>query len=238
MLLTYLDESYTSARYLIAGLLVPDTEARSLTGTLDYVVEEASFEHGRIAATAELHAHEIVSATGAWERLKPDITARIAVYNASLQAIADHDVTIIVRSVDVIGLDKRHPDGHDHPHSVVLTHLVERVDEYADGIGQNALLIADEVDQQDSYRRDLWRYQRSATWGYRSRQITRVVDTLHFAPSSSSRLVQAADLVAFLARRVATHTETDPRSKQAYATMWDRIAPKIWHQGCWWPEPK
>jgi hypothetical protein len=116
--------------------------------------------------------------------------------------------------------------------------LVERVDEYAEGIGQNALLIADEVDQQDSYRRDLWRYQRSATWGYRSRQITRVVDTLHFAPSSSSRLVQAADLVAFLARRIATHTETDSRSKQAYAAMWARIAPKIWHQGCWWPEPK
>ena len=213
VLLTYLDESYTSARYFIAGLLVPDTEARSLTAALDNVVEEAGHEHGRIPATAELHAHHIVSGLAAWKKLKPNVPARIAVYGAAIQAIADHDVTIIIRSVDIIGLGKRYPDGHDHPHSVVLTHLVERVDEYAGSVDQNALLIANEVDEQASYRRDLWRYQRDATWGYRSRQITRVVDTLHFAPSSSSRLVQAADLIAFLTRRIAAHTETDPRSK-------------------------
>ena len=63
----------------------------------------------------------------------------------------------------------------------------------------------------------------------------RVIDTLHFAPSHSSRLVQAADLVAFLARRIATHTETDPRAEQEYATMWKRIEPKVWHQHCWVP---
>jgi hypothetical protein len=238
VLLTYLDESYTTARYFIAGLLVPDGQARSLTSALDNVVEEASWKHGRISATAELHGHEIVSATGLWKNLKPDISARISIYNSALQAIADHDVKIIIRSVDVIGLDKRHPDGHDHPHSVVLTHLIERIDEYASSVDQNALLIADEVDGQASYRRDLWEYQRSATWGYRSRQITRVIDTLHFAPSSSSRLVQAADLIAFLARRIAAHTETDPRAKQAYTLMWGRIEPKVWHDGCWWPQPK
>jgi hypothetical protein len=38
-------------------------------------------------------------------------------------------------------------------------------------------MIADEVDGQDGYRRDLWQYQQTRTWGYRGRQITRVVDT-------------------------------------------------------------
>jgi Protein of unknown function (DUF3800) len=225
VLLTYLDESYTKKRYFIIVLIVPDGEARSLTAALDQVVEDAMFEHGQIAPATELRGAEIVNATGARKRLKCDIPARIAVYSAALQAIADHHVAIIVRSVDIVGLDRRYPDGHDHPHSVVLTHLIERVDEYAEGVSQNALLIADEVDGQESYRRDLWRYQRSATWGYRSRQITRVVDTLHFAPSTSSRLVQAADLVAFLARRIATHNETDPRAREAYATMWRRVEP-------------
>lgn len=238
VLLTYLDESYATHRYFIAGLLVPDTEARSLTSALDDVVAEASSEHGRIDPAAELHGYEIVSAAGDWKRLASDVAARIEVYNAALQVIADHDVKIIIRSVDIIGLDERYPNGHDHPHSVVLTHLIERVDEYATTVNQNALLIADEVDGQDSYRRDLWEYQRSATWGYRGRQITRVIDTLHFAPSRSSRLVQAADLIAFLARRVATHTETDPRAAQAYAVMWGRIVPKVRHQGCWWPLPR
>jgi hypothetical protein len=181
VLLAYLDESDSPKRYFVAGVLVPDTEARSLTAALDGVVEEASYEDGRIASSAELHGHEIVNATKAWKRLKPDIAARIEVYNNALQAVADHDVTIIIRSVDKIRLDKRYPDGHDHPHLVGLTHLIERVDEYAERVGQNALLIADEVAEQDSYRRDLWQYQRSATWGYRQRQIMRVIDTLHFA---------------------------------------------------------
>ena len=137
------------------------------------------------------------------------IRARIGVYDKAIQAIADHGVTVIIRSVDIPGLDRRYPSGHDHPHSVVLTHLIERIDEYAATVDDRALLIADEVSGQDGYRRDLWLYQRSRTWGYRARKIKRVVDTIHFAPSSSSRLVQAADLVAFLARRIEAHVETD-----------------------------
>ncbi len=94
-----------------------------MIATLDEVVEEASYEYGRIASTTELHGYEIVNATGAWKRLEPDIPARIEVYNHALQAVADHDVKIIIRSVDVVRLDKGYPDGHDHPHSVVFTHL-------------------------------------------------------------------------------------------------------------------
>ena len=41
VLLTYLDESYTTERYLIAALIVPDAQARSLTAALDKVVEDA-----------------------------------------------------------------------------------------------------------------------------------------------------------------------------------------------------
>lgn len=238
MLLTYLDESYTKTRYFIAGLLVPDTEARSLTAALDKVVEDASWKQGRVAATAELHAYDLVAGKRDWQKLARDVPARIEVYNAALQSVADHDTKIIIRSVDIVGLDKRYPYGHDHPHSVVLTHLIERVDEYAESADQYAILIADEVDDQASYRRDLWQYQRSATWGYRGRQITRIIDTLHFAPSTSSRLLQAADLVAYLARRVAMDTDSDPRAKQAFADTWARIESKVWHQGCWWPWPK
>lgn len=96
-------------------------------------------------------------------------------------------------------------------------------------------MIADEVDGQDGYRRDLWQYQQTRTWGYRGRQITRVVDTIHFAPSTSSRLVQAADLIAYMANRTATSTTTDPRARSADEALSARIEPKVWHNGCWWP---
>ena len=121
-----------------------------------------------------------------------------------------------------------------NPHESTLTFLIERVDEYAERVDDLALIIADEVDGQERFRRDLWHYQRQSTWGYRARQITRVVDTIHFAPSKSSRLVQAADLVAYMARR-QTHVETDGRAARANAVIWARLGPCIWHQQCWFP---
>lgn len=151
-----------------------------------------------------------------------------------MQTIADHDVRVIVRGVDIVRLHKRY-SAPDHPHSITLTHIIERIDEYAEFVDDHALMIADEVDGQDDYRRDLWQYQRSSTWGYRSRQITRIVDTIHFAPSTSSRLVQAADLIAYLARRRETHVETDERAERANAALWARIQPRVWHNNCWLP---
>jgi Protein of unknown function (DUF3800) len=234
VLLTYVDESYTKERYFLAALLVPDSEANSLTAALSGVVMDAAMDHGSLRSSAELHGYDIVSAKGDWARLATKIRVRIGVYNKAMQAIADHDVKVIVRSVDIVGLQDRYPHP-DHPHSVTLNHLIERVDEYAASVQELTIMIADEVDGQDEYRRDLWQYQQSGTRGYRKRQITRVVDTIHFAPSSSSRLVQAADLIAYMANRIATLATTDPRARKANETIWARIEPRVWHNGCWWP---
>lgn len=237
MLLTYVDESYTAERYYIAALMVPERQAASITAGLDKVVQDTCWEHeGAISYNAELHGYDLVAGKRDWEALAPMVRVRIGVYNKALQVIADHDVHVIIRCVDIKGLDARHPSGHDHPHSVVLTHLLERVDRLAENMDERTIMIADEVDGQDGYRRDLWQYQRSATWGYKSRKITRVLDTIHFAPSHTSRLVQAADLIAYLARRRATHVETDARAKQANEALWARIEPRIVENTGWYPE--
>jgi hypothetical protein len=159
--------------------------------------------------------------------------AEEVVYNKAMQAIADHDVKVIVRSMDVDGQRRRYTQC-DPPHSVTLSHLIERVDECAKQAGELALLIADEVDGQNDYRRELWGYQRFWTPGYRARKITAIVDTIHFAPSSASRLLQAADLIAYMARR-RIHVETDERARKANVGIWARIQPRIWHDECWWP---
>jgi hypothetical protein len=234
VLLTYLDESYTKDFYLIAAVLVPDTRARGLALALDKVVAEAADDFS-VGEEAELHAHDIFAGKHDWRKMAPMVRARIGVYDKALQAIAEHDVSIVIRSVNVARLSRRYPEGHDHPHSIVLTHLIERVDEYVAARDERTILIADEVAAQDGYRRDLWHYQRRETWGYRARKIERVLDTIHFAPSSSSRLVQAADLVAFLARRRETHTETDERARKANEGLWARIQPSIRHIHCWYP---
>ncbi|MDG4789204.1 DUF3800 domain-containing protein [Micromonospora sp. WMMD1102] len=155
---------------------------------------------------AEMHGYDMFHGELGWSGVPPRV--RIAVYNQALKAIGAHDVTIILRGVNRHGLTQRYVQPKP-AHEVVLSHVLERVDAFAAKEEQLALVIADEVDNQAAHRADLTRYREDGTGGYRSRQINRIVDTLHFAPSHSSRLVQAVDLVTFLHRRMQTVVETD-----------------------------
>jgi hypothetical protein len=58
---------------------------------------------------------------------------------------------------------------------------------------------------------------------------------MHFAPSKASRLVQAADLIAYLHRRIESKTDLDERAKRANHELWGRIRPKIHHCLTWEP---
>jgi hypothetical protein len=234
VLLVYTDETYWADRYYIVGIVCPDIEAISLAKSLDSVVEEASYEYGGVSKEAELHGHDLVGGKHDWERLKPKLTERIAIYMSAMQAIAEHDVPIVIRGVDRAGLARRYGKSTD-PYSVVMTHLLERIDEYAAERGDLALMIADEVAVPESYRQDLRRYQEHGTWGYRARVLTRVVDTLHFAPSSASRLLQAADLVAYMYQKVKRGAR-DERATRANEAIWAIVAPKIRHMHCWHPD--
>jgi len=66
--------------------------------------------------------------------------------------------------------------------------------------------------------------------------ITRIVDTLHFAPSSASRLVQAVDLIVFMHNRIeSTEPDADGRAVAINEALWRRIEKRIEHQYCWHP---
>ncbi|MEN3616101.1 hypothetical protein AAH979_42375 [Plantactinospora sp. ZYX-F-223] len=88
-------------------------------------------------------------------------------------------------------------------------------------------MIADEVDHPARHRADLTRYLVAGTGGYRSRRLTRIVDTLHFAPSHASRLVQGAELVTFLFRRMQT-AAVDPREAATNERLWSSVQPRVY----------
>jgi Protein of unknown function (DUF3800) len=231
VLLTYVDESYTDDWFTMAALLVDGPEAVTLTDELDRAATAAARAYD-LDIGVELHGHEIFHAGGAWKGVPP--RARIGVFDDIIEAVAARDVRVIVRAMDVMGQRARYrlPDS---AHTVVLQHLLERVDECATSLGDYALVIADEVDGQAKHRADLSSYREVSTTGYRHRKLTCIVDTLHFAPSHASRLVQAADVITFLYRRVFTHQETDERSRKAKITMWNRLRPRVHHELCWFP---
>lgn len=232
VLLTYLDESYSKDSYYIAGLAVHHEAVRSLENALTEVVARATRELSVGHLRAELHGHPLFHGEGDWERAKP--RQRIAVYNWAFDAIAQHDVKIFLRGVDSKRLRERYAHPED-PHDVCLRHLLERVNNYANGSDQAALVIADELHEHDRRRTDLRNFKDYGTPGYLSSKLPRIVDTIHFAPSHHSRLIQAADLVAFLHHRLQTHPEKDPRAARANKTLWSRIRSRIHHEWTWRP---
>ncbi len=234
MLLTYVDESYTDDWFAMAALLVDGPEAVTLTDELNRVATAAAKAYD-LDVGVELHGHEIFHAGGAWKGVP--VRARVGVFDDVIEAVAARDVRVIARAMDVVGQRARYRVP-DPAHTVVLQHLLERVDECVTSLGDYALVIADEVEGQARHRADLSSYREVGTTGYRHRKVTRIVDTLHFAPSHASRLVQAADVITFLYRRAFTHQETDDRSRKAKIAMWNRLGPRVHHQLCWFPSTK
>ncbi len=234
VLLAYVDESYNGDKFWIAALLCPEHTVAPLAQKLDKVVHDASRSYRDIDFKAELHGHALFHGKDDWRPLRAMPRARIGVLHAAFTAIASEDVEIVIRGVDVRRLNARYiyPD---HPHSVALSHLLERLDERADALRQPVLVIADEVDRADDHRRDLWMFQQYSTDGYRARQIRNIVDTIHFAPSRASRLVQAADLLAFLYARMRSGQERDERAVAANSALWEIVRPRIHHCHCWYP---
>jgi hypothetical protein len=232
MLLTYLDESYTRDRYYIAALAVHHGSVRSLERAINGVVARAQRTCPEVSGATELHGHPLFHGTADWGRLHP--RRRIGIYSQVLQAVADHDVTIILRGLDLPSQRTRYVRP-DPPHGVVLQHVLEQVNLYARATDQAALIIADEVQDQTRHRMNLGAFRRYGTPGYLRSRLPRIVDTIHFAPSHHSRLLQAADLVAFLHRRRQTQVETDPRAARANDLLWNRIRDQVHHEHCWFP---
>ncbi len=238
MLLAYLDESFSPNRYLICALIVPDHQAKSLVTALDELSITLLFDIADLNQLREFHGHSIMQAKDDWEPLKRALRLRIGVYEKCLKIIADHDVKIIIRSVDLIALRAKYLT-HMEPHEICLTFLYERIDEYAAEVEEQVLVIADDIQGEDGHRQDLWRYQRTGTWGYRSRIIQNVIDTIYFTPSHSSRLVQAADLVAYIAHRYEVQcydpSKIDPKAIKACNDLWGVVSPKVQYRNTWTP---
>lgn len=234
MLLAYLDESYDEKRYWIVAVVCPDSEVRPLTEELDEVVRRSARTFPGLNAFGELHGHALFHGKDDWAAVATMPRARIGIYGQALSVIAQHDVRIIIRGVDCIGLSDRY-SSPEPPHALVLMHLLERINDHAIDPENNVIVIADEVPEANAHRRSLWNFQRNATWGYRSQQLTRIIDTIHFAPSTSSRLLQAADIVAFLWYRMDAGTDKDARAIKANNDLWNLMSGKVIHNWIWTP---
>ncbi|MFF8915623.1 DUF3800 domain-containing protein [Streptomyces sp. NPDC015032] len=239
MLLTYVDESYDRDHYWMVALVVAEKHLRPLHKALDSVVAKAA-DHYPVDRHAELHGHALVQARDDWTRMGNKghnmVRARIGVYADAMKAIGAHDVQVIIRGLDLKAAGARRTDDCPPPHETVLRHLLEQICAHVQVRDELALVIADEIDGANDHRRHFRDYQQAGTGESVSNTLPCLVDTIHFAPSEASRLLQAADLIAYLHRRLASGQDRDPRARRTNEKLWSYVAPRVAHQHCWIPE--
>lgn len=234
VLLTYLDESYDKGEYWMTGLCCPSDSILKLEVELDDVVDNAARDYG-VSEDAELHGNAIVHGKDDWAPMAKLVRARIGVYSDALDAIAAAPgVQVFQCGLDIERHRARYANPW-HPHSVVLSNVLQRVDGYAKAMDLPVLTIADEVGDHDVHRADVWSYRRVGTISYFHGRLTNIADTLHFAPSKHSRLLQAADLVSYLHYRIRRTPISDSRAVRANDELWDKVKSLRRHPHFWKP---
>lgn len=215
------------------GLVVRATAVRAFAEQLDVVVARAAESFGGIDADIELHGHDLFGATQDWAPLKPVVRARISIYRQALDVTAEHAEGIWIEGLDREGFRTRYADEHDE-HITVLLHLLEKLNRYASRHGEDLIVIADEHRTARSAQAALRKARREKIWGYRGKP-QRIADTVYFVSSAGSRLVQAADLVAFLYQRLADGVDRNERAAATNKNLWSALENVPVHDRLWEP---
>ena len=89
--------------------------------------------------------------------------------------------------------------------------------------GQTLALFVDESPKQDDIRAHVREFKKNGTWSKIDRRpLKNILDTVYFAPSCESRLLQAADLVSyahFRARMTPVTSKSHGAGKQAWGIV-------------------
>ncbi len=237
MLLCFVDESDAGDFHGFAALLADENTTKSLTGELNRIVHQAAVDYG-VLPTIEIHAHPLFHGTEGWRGV--GARARVYIHERVIDAILAADVTILLRSVSESRLKARqareHYPVHFPPEQVCFQHILQRADAVAERGGTYALIIADERGDRERHRDRFATYQTKGTPGvYMHTTLDRLLDTVHFAPSHHSRMLQAADVLAFTYRRKMTVVESDHRAQVVMDRVWAKIlgSGKVYDPGQW-----
>lgn len=219
MQVAFVDESSTRAGvFLFGSVIATAPQILDLTRALDQITAGLAVTHG-LDPSVELHAHELFAGKGAWSGVPP--RARIGAQVAIIEAIGESGALLCYRGVDGPNLRSRQARNRYPVNFTVeqeaFKHLLQRVQEIAQAKNTNILVIADERSDRDSHRRDLAMHRVYGTPGdYWRTTLDRILDTVHFAPSHHSRMLQAVDhYVFFTRRRLEVQKESDARAESA-----------------------
>lgn len=237
MLIAYMDESHSKSFFCFAAVIADATAIRFLSREMDALIALAAEECG-VNSSAELHGYPICHGKGDWAGVGG--RARAWIYERAVAAVLDSNATILLRGTRSSHLlERQRSRGYPKYHTreqVCFQHILERIDQVAGRQDSYALVVADERDDRESHRAHFEEYRRVGTPGeYMNTNLDRLLDTVYFAPSFPSRMLQAADMLAFLYHRSNTQTDPDPREREVMRRVMGKIvaSPSLYKHGNW-----
>ncbi|MGL5818010.1 MAG: DUF3800 domain-containing protein [Phycicoccus sp.] len=221
MLLCFVDESDQGDFHGFAGLMADEHATKAITDSLNRIMRQTGVDWG-VPAITEFHAHPIFHGKEEWKHVPTRV--RVGVFHKVVEAVVAEDVVVLLRWVHGARLAERqsrnsYPVAFP-PEQVCFQHILQRAQQVAENRDTHALIIADDRHDRERHRERFATYQTEGTPGvYMQTTLDRLLDTVHFAPSHRSRMLQAADMLAFVYRRLQTVTESDPRASREMARL-------------------
>lgn len=228
MKLIYMDESGHTGTdknadqplHYLAAVCIDEQKVRAVEREIQNIAFTAL---GAVAHDTdfEFKGHGLRSGKGRYFTGLPT-AKRIELVTELLGLLKKHDIRVIWAAVD-----KAKSLAKLHPQQLCFLLVVERVEQWlrkqdiAGGPLTLGLLVADEFDElEQRLIDDLNRYKDNCVdFGFKSKPVERVIDSVHFVRSFNNPLIQLADLVAyFLNRGNSTHKRLIP--------LWAAVTPR------------
>lgn len=230
----FLDESYGKNDYYIAAIVLEDQQYNILMRNLESIIAHAHKKFN-IPITTELHAHRMMHGLAPWECFRGQVHEAVALYRAAARAIRQCGAYLLVEGLDVVRLKRRYKYP-DPPYEITLRHLLERIDNLTYQLGKESCNItADLIDRHRDFQEAIEGYTRAGTPGYRSSRLERISQPIAWNDSQDNRGIQAADLLAYIYRRVKEpQPGHSPRAARAASTILRDFGP-LYHERKWIP---
>jgi hypothetical protein len=197
MYVTYFDEVKANLKqgqksYFFAGICVPMAEISTIEAKLNTLAEEV-FGSKELAGHTEFHSSQIYAGKYPCKGMSPEQRCKIFERLATILGESDS-----VKRVYAEIYTDRLSATQKKPNEIAFSFFCEKVQQIMKQLNQTTILIGDQDDEQMvAMIQDFARYRADGTFWRYGVNITHIVDTVHFARSHHSRMIQLADFYAF-----------------------------------------
>ncbi|HET7463202.1 MAG TPA: DUF3800 domain-containing protein [Longimicrobium sp.] len=218
----------TSTSYHLVALAVHGSRARALEDDATNVLARYFGDQCRCPGF-ECKGSDLYRGQGPCATMRP--ADRVALYGELLGLLQEHGASLMWVCIDKPRLARRYATPM-HPHKLAFIFLVEQIEKFLRQRRDYGLIVSDEEkEMENQVIEDLSRYKEIGTsFGFDPVELTRVVDNVHWVRSHNSRLMQLADLCAYLCQRRLRDQGKDSASAGAVRQLWDGVKDRVWSE--------